>query len=85
MRFSMCHQEGSRPPSEGGSALRPAQVADLRSVHAEEAEAMRRRRAALLGLEQRLAPLVMEDYKISAADVRLMWETVPPLMPLEQF
>ena len=69
----------------GGSALRPAQVADLRSVHAEEAEAMRRRRAEMLGLERRLATLVMEAYKLSAADVRLMWETAPLRMPLEQF
>ena len=70
---------------KGGSALRPAQVADLRSVHAEEAEAMRRRRAEMLGLERRLATLVMEAYKLSAADVRLMWETAPLRMPLEQF
>ncbi len=70
---------------KGGSALRPAQVADLRSVHAEEADAMRRRRAEMLDLERRLATLVIEAYKLSAADVRLMWETAPPRMPLEQF
>lgn len=46
---------------------------------------MRRRRAEMLGLERRLATLVMEAYKFSAADVRLMWETAPLRMPLEQF
>ncbi|RYD78715.1 MAG: restriction endonuclease, partial [Verrucomicrobiaceae bacterium] len=69
----------------GSSAVRPAQLTDLRSVHAEEAEAMRRRRAEMLNLERRLATLVMEAYKLSAADVRLMWETAPPRMPLEPF
>lgn len=70
---------------KGSSALRPAQVAELRSVHAEEADAMRRRRGAILELEQRLATLVTEAYKLSAADVGLMWETSPPRMPLKRF
>ncbi len=53
-------------------------------IHAEESRAAEERKRTLLALERRLAALVNSAYGLSPEDVKLLWATAPPRMPVGQ-
>lgn len=62
--------------------LSAAEVARLKAEHAETVEPTRLAIAEVVRLERQLSNLVNEAYGLTPDDVRLMWETAPPRMPL---
>ncbi len=66
------------PRSRGLSA---AEIARLKTEHADTIEPARRAEADIQRLERRLSDLVNAAYHLSPEDVALMWSTAPPRMP----
>jgi hypothetical protein len=63
--------------------LTPAEIAHIRDAHASTVEPARRAAAEILRLERDLSDRVNAAYGLTPEDVRLMWETAPPRMPLD--
>ena len=68
-----------RPKS--AARLSPKALADLAATHAQYAEPERARAVRLRTLEQRIAELVNQAYRLSVDDIDLLWRTAPPRMP----
>ena len=66
-----------------GKHLSAAEIARLKAEHADTLEPARRAAADILQLERRLSDLVNDAYGLTPEDVKLMWETAPPRMPLD--
>ncbi len=62
--------------------LSVAAVKALRDAHASSVEPARQRGAEVMGLEKTLNDLVNAAYRLTEAEVALMWKTAPPRMPL---
>ena len=62
--------------------LTAAGVKDLRAEHARTIEPARGLRSEALALETRLHDLVNAAYGLTPEEVRLMWDTAPPRMPI---
>jgi hypothetical protein len=69
-----------RPFSEG--RLKPAGLRALRDACAEHAPRLRGLEAENLHLEQRIATLVNAAYGLTPEEVKLLWRTAPPRMPI---
>jgi hypothetical protein len=67
---------------KGAARLSPKALAELAATHAQYAVPERARAVRLRTLEQRLAELVNQAYKLSADDIELLWRTAPPRMPV---
>jgi hypothetical protein len=63
--------------------LSAAEITRLRSEHATTIEPARKLGAEALGLERRLSDLVNSAYKLTPAEVKLMWDTAPARMPFK--
>jgi hypothetical protein len=66
-------------------ARKPLSAAAVQAVREEYAQTVQPMQAALReaeGLEWRLSDLVNEAYGLTPDEVRLMWATAPPRMPL---
>jgi hypothetical protein len=66
-------------------ARKPLSAAAVHAVRDEYARTVQPMQAALReaeGLEWRLSDLVNEAYGLTPDEVRLMWQTAPPRMPL---
>jgi len=64
---------------------KPLSLAALRSLRDEHARTIIPAQALAseaLGLERRISDLVNEAYGLTPEDVKLMWETAPPRMPI---
>jgi hypothetical protein len=61
--------------------LTAADIAELKREHAKTIEPVRKARAEIFAIEQKLSDMVNEAYGLTADDVGLMWETAPPRMP----
>ena len=59
-----------------------AAVRDLREEHARTIEPARALAAEARRLERQVSDLVNEAYGLTPEEVRLMWETAPPRMPI---
>lgn len=70
---------GAMPSRDG---LTPRQLRQLREAFADAAEPARLTRGQVLGHEQTLAAIVERAYGLTPEEVRMMWETAPPRMPL---
>ena len=66
---------------KGSRRLTPKAVAEVASVHNQCADPERVRAARLRILEQRIAELVNQAYRLSTEDMELLWRTAPPRMP----
>lgn len=62
--------------------LSPAGVAAVRAAWQETVAPIRERLRAAERLERELSDLVNAAYGLTPDEVRLMWETAPPRMPL---
>ena len=62
--------------------LSAAGLKSLREEHARTVEPLRTLVAEALGLEQEIARLVSAAYALTDDEVRLMWQTAPPRMPV---
>ncbi len=62
--------------------LSSAGLRALRDEHARSIEPARARAAEAAALERRVSDLVNEAYGLTPEEVRLMWETAPPRMPI---
>lgn len=65
---------------------KPLSLAALRSLreeHARTIEPAQALAAEARGLERRINDLVNEAYRLTPAEIRLMWETAPPRMPID--
>jgi hypothetical protein len=62
--------------------LSVAAVRNLRDEHARTVIPAQAEAREARGLEQRISDLVNEAYGLTPAEVRLMWETAPPRMPV---
>ena len=65
-----------------GNPLTAAGLRSLRDEHARTIEPARLLAAEALQLEYRLHDLVNEAYGLTPDEVRLMWDTAPPRMPI---
>ena len=54
----------------------------LREEYTRSIEPARARAAEALGLEQEISRLVNEAYGVTTEEVKLMWQTAPPRMPV---
>lgn len=63
-------------------ALSSASLKALREEYARTIDPARRRAAEALALERRINDLVNEAYGLTPEEVRLMWDTAPPRMPI---
>jgi len=65
---------------------KPLSLAALRSLreeHARTIEPAQALAAEARGLERRISDLVNEAYGLTPDEIRLMWETAPPRMPID--
>jgi len=62
--------------------LSAADIGELKREYATTIEPARQAAADVLRLERRLSDLVNQAYGLTPEEVRLMWETAPPRMPL---
>lgn len=62
--------------------LSAADIGELKREHAATIAPARTAAAEVLRLERRLSDLVNQAYGLTPDEVRLMWETAPPRMPL---
>jgi hypothetical protein len=62
--------------------LTPAGLKSLREGYTHTIEPARALAVEALGLEHEISRLVNEAYGLSADEVRLMWQTAPPRMPI---
>ncbi|MFL5384636.1 MAG: Eco57I restriction-modification methylase domain-containing protein [Longimicrobiaceae bacterium] len=69
-----------RPRTAPG--VTPRDLARLTEAYAEHAPRIREMAREAAALEERLAGLVNEAYGLTDEDVRLMWQTAPPRMPV---
>jgi hypothetical protein len=69
-----------RPKAAG--KLKPADLKYLREMYEEYAVPMQERRRKALVMERRLADLVNRAYGLTPEEVRLLWATAPPRMPV---
>jgi len=63
----------------------PLSAAALKALRDEDArtlEPARRLQAEAMALENQLSDLVNAAYGLTPADVKLMWDTAPPRMPI---
>jgi hypothetical protein len=65
-----------------GKSMTAAALAALRDEHTRTIAPAQALAADVLTLERRLSDLVNAAYGLSEDEVRLMWETAPPRMPL---
>jgi hypothetical protein len=63
-------------------ALSAAEIARLKREYTDTIEPARQAAAEAARLERRLSDLVNAAYGLTPEEVRLMWETAPPRMPL---
>lgn len=68
--------------ARGRKGLSSPTVKPLREEYARTIEPARRLAAEAAGLELRLHDLVNEAYGLTPEEVRLMWDTAPPRMPI---
>ena len=61
--------------------LTASDIAELRREHDATIEPAKASRRTIFGLEQRVSDLVNAAYRVTAAEVALLWETAPPRMP----
>lgn len=61
--------------------LTAADIVELKREHAKTIEPVRKARAEIFAIEQKLSELVNETYKLTTDEVALMWKTAPPRMP----
>jgi hypothetical protein len=61
-----------------------AQIARLRTKHSELLVPTRNVKAEIITLEQKLSDLVGSAYGLTHDEMRLMWRTAPPRMPLDR-
>lgn len=64
-------------------ALSPAEIARLKREHTDTLTAAIHAATELLRLERRLSDTVNAAYGLTPADIRLLWESAPPRMPLD--
>jgi hypothetical protein len=64
------------------TGLTPSRLAMLRDAFADVAEPARAARVELLGHERTVSDIVHRAYGLNTEDIRLLWETAPPRMPL---
>jgi hypothetical protein len=62
--------------------LSAADIGELKREHAATIAPARTAAVDVLRLERRLSDLVNQAYGLTPDDIRLMWETAPPRMPL---
>ncbi len=68
--------------SAGANTFTPREVSALRTTHAEYTPRLHELELEAAGLERRLDELVNEAYGLTPEEVKLMWETAPPRMPV---
>jgi methylase of polypeptide subunit release factors len=64
------------------SSLSVAAVKRLRETHAESVVPLQTLAREAASLEQKVSDLVNEAYGLTPDDIKLMWETAPPRMPI---
>jgi hypothetical protein len=62
--------------------LTAAAISQIREEHARTVVPIARRLGEAMRYEQRLSDLVNEAYGLTPTEVRLMWRTAPPRMPI---
>ena len=65
-----------------GTKLSVAETSHLRAEYAKEVEPLRANAREADALERRVSDVVNAAYGLTPAEVRLMWETAPPRMPV---
>jgi predicted nuclease with TOPRIM domain len=68
--------------SRGRARLTSAALRSLREEYTRTIEPAKKLAAEALQLEYRLHDLVNEAYGLTPEEVRLMWDTAPPRMPI---
>jgi hypothetical protein len=66
---------------KGSARPTPADITQLRQIHAHYATPERQRAAEGLALERRLSDLVNQAYRLTDDEIALLWRTAPPRMP----
>ena len=66
---------------KGTPRLTPKTIADLTQTHRHYAEPARERAVRTHALEREIADLVNRAYRLTDAEIDLLWRTVPPRMP----
>jgi TaqI-like C-terminal specificity domain len=61
--------------------LTASDIAELKREYDATIEPAKASRRTIFGLEQRVSDLVNAAYRLTAAEVALLWETAPPRMP----
>jgi hypothetical protein len=76
---------GRHPGSTNPQVAERLTVADVKRLREEHAESVAPLQALAReadGLERTVSELVNEAFGLTPVDVRLMWETAPPRMPI---
>ncbi|MBK5964296.1 restriction endonuclease [Thiocystis minor] len=66
---------------KGAPRLTPKTLAELTDTHRHYATAEQARAAELRTLERRMSDLVIQAYRLTDAEIDLLWRTAPPRMP----
>lgn len=70
--------------ARGKKGLTSAGLKELREEYARTVEPARIRAAEAKALERQIHDLVNDAYGLTPDEVRLMWDTAPPRMPIER-